>query len=80
MNRLRRALEDLDDLISGLEDRLYAQKTRAARAAAEMAEAQKKQNEQIKMARAREASAIAASQKVAKRLDDTIEHVSRILQ
>jgi hypothetical protein len=70
---LRRALEELDVMISELEDRL-GHKAVASR------ENQKKTVEQLKTARAREAGAMALNQKIAQRLDQTIDQVERILR
>lgn len=75
MQRLRAALESLDDIISTLEDRVLAQKEQIR--AAE--ETQHKYAEHAKQVRARESGLMAVSQKVAQRLDETIEHVERIL-
>ena len=72
MERLKQALEDLDEAIFALEDRLVLE-TSARRDAA------KKQADMVKQARAREAEVLAMSQKLAARLDHTIEHVERVL-
>jgi hypothetical protein len=73
MRRLRDALEQLDEMISDLEDKLGLQ-------AAVQRDALKKRDEQVKTSRAREANALAVSQKIATRLDRTIDHVERILR
>ncbi len=73
MQRLKTALEQLDEMISALEDRIGLD-------AAARQEAQKKQTEQLKLSRAREANVLAVAQKVATRLDQTIEHVERIIR
>lgn len=72
MKRLKIALERLDESISDLEDKIGID-------AASRAENQKKQAELIKMSKAREASALAIAQKVALRLDQTIERVEKVI-
>ena len=73
MDQLRNALEWLDEGISDLEDKvgLTTAKTKAA---------EKKQADLLKATRAREAGVLAVAQKVAARLDETIEHVEHILR
>ena len=73
MDRLRNALEALDEAISDLEDRIGGDLT-ARRAGA------RKANEVLKTSRAREANVMAVAQKVASRLDQAIEHVESILR
>ena len=73
MQRLKTALEQLDEMISALEDRIGLD-------AATRQDALKKQAEQLKVSRAREANVLAVAQKVATRLDQTIEHVERIIR
>ena len=73
MERLKQALEDLDEAIFSLEDRLSFD-------AANRRETIKRQTEIFKQSRAREAEILSVAQKVAARLDHSIEHVERILQ
>lgn len=73
MERLRQALEDLDEALFALEDKVGAD-------AARQREATKRQLDVLKQSRAREVEVLAVTQKVATRLDQTIEHVERILQ
>jgi len=73
MERLKQALEDLDEALFALEDKI-------AFDAANRRETLKKQNEIFKNSRQREVEILATTQKVAARLDHTIEHVERILQ
>jgi len=73
MERLKAALERLDETISDLEDKVGLD-------AGVRTQNQKKQAELIKQAHAREASLMAVTQKVALRLDQTIEHVETILK
>ncbi len=73
MKRLRSALEQLDETISALEDKVGLD-------AAARQDAQRKHAELLKMSRAREANAMAVAQKVAARLDQTIQHVEHILR
>ena len=72
MERLKQALEDLDEAIFALEDRIAADGVNRR-------EALKRQSEIFKQGRAREAEILSVTQKVAARLDHTIEHVERIL-
>jgi len=73
MERLKQALEDLDEAIFALEDKI-------ALDAANRRETVKRQADIFKQSRAREAEVLATTQKVAARLDHTIEHVERILR
>ncbi len=73
MKRLRNALEDLDEQISALEDRVGIDND-------DRQSLIKKQNELIRQTRTREASVLAVAQKVASRLDQTIHHVEQILR
>lgn len=73
MNRLKTALEKLDVTISDLEDKVGID-------AVTRAEAQRKHNEWMRQSRARETSVMAVAQKVALRLDQTIEHVEKVLK
>jgi len=72
MERLKQALEDLDEAIFALEDKVSLD-------AGNRRETIKRQNDIFKQGRAREAEILAVTQKVAARLDHTIEHVERIL-
>jgi hypothetical protein len=72
MERLKQALEDLDEAIFALEDRLSADSVNRR-------ETLKRQSEIFKQGRAREAEILSVTQKVAARLDHTIEHIERIL-
>ena len=72
MERLKQALEDLDEALFALEDRLSAD-------AANRRDTVKRQADITKQSRLREVEVIAITQKVAARLDGTIEHVERIL-
>ena len=73
MQRLKTALEELDDMITALEERIGLD-------ASSRRDSLKKQDEQIKQSRAREAQVVAIAQKVAARLDKTIEHVETVLR
>jgi hypothetical protein len=73
MKRLKTALERLDETISDLEDKVGMD-------ARLRAESQKKMADIMKQSRAREASVLAVAQKVALRLDQTIEHVEKTLK
>ena len=73
MERLKQALEELDEALFALEDRVTL-------VAADRSETLKKQNEIFKQGRQREVEILATTQKVAARLDHTIEHVERILR
>jgi hypothetical protein len=73
MQRLREVLELLDECISDLEDKVGLD-VEIRR------DAQRKQNELLKMSRTREANVLAVAQKVASRLDQTIQHVENIVR
>ncbi len=73
MKRLKAALEKLDETISDLEDKVGVDKDVRTKA-------QKKQADLIKQSRSRETGVLAVAQKVALRLDQTIEHVEKILK
>jgi hypothetical protein len=73
MQRLKIALEQLDEMISALEDRIGLDTSSRK-------ETQKKMDETLKASRAREAQALAVAQKVAARLDKTIGHVERVMR
>lgn len=73
MKRLKAALEKLDETISDLEDKVGVDVQIRAKA-------RKKQDDIIKQSRAREANVLAVAQKMALRLDQTIEHVEKILK
>jgi hypothetical protein len=73
MKRLKTALEQLDEMISSLEDRIGLD-TSSRR------EFQRKQEDQLKQSRAREAQVLAVAQKVAARLHKTIQHVETVLR
>ncbi|MDD4616553.1 MAG: hypothetical protein PHW76_05480 [Alphaproteobacteria bacterium] len=73
MERLKQALEDLDEAIFMLEDKV-------AFDVANRRDALRRQNEVFKQGRQREIEILATTQKVAARLDYTIEHVERILR
>ena len=73
MKRLKTALEDLDEEISVLQDKIGLDNgTRA--------DMTKKQSELIKQTRTREAAVLAVAQKVATRLEQTIQHVEQVLR
>lgn len=73
MKNLKAALEKLDETISDLEDRVGMDaETRTI--------AKKKQADLMKQSRSRESNVLAVAQKVALRLDQTIEHVEKILK
>lgn len=73
MERLKASLEQLDETISGLEEKVGIDATRRV-------ESQKKITEILKQGKAREAAIMGTAQKVALRLDQTIEHVEKILE
>jgi len=73
MQRLRQVLEQLDEDISDLEDKIGLDTTSRH-------ENHKKQSDLLKLSRTREANVLAIAQKVASRLDQTIEHVESILK
>jgi hypothetical protein len=73
MDRLKAALEALDERIYELEDKIGITNTGRREESKKIAEA-------IKHSRAREAAILATTQKVAGRLDQAIEHVESILR
>ncbi len=73
MEHLKAALEQLDETITNLEDKVGIK-------ANQHVESQKKINEILKQGKAREAAIMGTAQKVALRLDQTIEHVEKILK
>lgn len=73
MKKLKVALEKLDESISVLEDKIGLD-------IATRNESQKKLNEILKQGKAREANVMAVAQKIALRLDQTIDHVEKILK
>ena len=73
MERLKQALEALDEAIFALEDKI-------GHDGANRRETIKRQGDIFKQSRVREAEILATTQKVAARLDHTIEHVERILR
>ena len=73
MERLKDALEALDETIFDLEHKVGIEKNTTRETA-------KKQSELVKQIRAREAGLMAVSQKVAARLDQAIDHVEQILR
>ena len=72
MERLKQALEELDEALFALEDKFVLDTTNRR-------ETVKRQNDIFKQQRQREVEILATTQKVAARLDHTIEHVERIL-
>lgn len=73
MERLKQNLEALDEAIFALEDRVgLSHLTRQ--------EVVKKQADLLKESRTREAKVLATAQKVAARLDQTIEHLETALR
>lgn len=73
MDRLKSALEALDDVITDLEEQVRIDNL-ARR------DASKKQAELLKLSRSREAQVLATAQKVASRLDQAIGNVEGILR
>lgn len=73
MKRLKDMLEALDETISDLEDKVGIDNQRRF-------DLQKKQVELLKLSRTREANVLAVAQKVAARLDQTIQHVENIVR
>jgi len=73
MKRLKTALEDLDEEISVLQDKIGLDNGNRA-------ENSKKQAELMKQTRTREAGVLAVAQKVAARLEKTIQHVEQVLR
>jgi len=73
MQRLKQKLEELDEILFALEDKVGLDNVQRR-------EASKKYNEILKQLRNREAGVMAVAQKVASRLDQTIEHVENVLR
>ncbi len=73
MKRLMQAMEELDEAIFALEDKFNLD-------AANRREKTKRQADIAKQTRMREVEILGMTQKVAARLDHTIEHVERILR
>lgn len=73
MQRLKQKLEELDEAIFALEDKIGLD-------TASRRDAAKKQADTVRQSRAREADVLAIAQKVAARLDQTIDHVESILR
>jgi len=73
MKRLKDMLEALDETISDLEDKVGIENSMRR-------ELFKKQTELLKLSRSREAGVLAVAQKVASRLDQTIQHVENIVR
>jgi hypothetical protein len=73
MERLKSALEALDERIYDLEDKVVGDKNNRR-------EELKKVSDGAKHSRSREATMLATAQKVASRLDQAIEHVESILR
>ena len=73
MQRLKQKLEELDEAIFALEDKIGLENNTRR-------EASKKQTDSIKQIRSREATVLGVAQKVAARLDQTIEHVENVLR
>ncbi len=73
MERLKNAMEALDETIFDLEHKVGLQKSTYR-------DTFKKQSELFKEIRAREANMMAVTQKVASRLDQAISHVENILR
>lgn len=73
MQRLKTALEQLDDMISVLEDKIGLD-------VSSRRDLLKRQDDHLKQSRAREAQIVAVAQKVAARLDATIAHVENVLR
>lgn len=73
MQRLKTALENLDETITALEDRVLADNVQRI-------DHHRKQNEVLRISRTRETNVMAVAQKVAARLDQTIQHVEQVLR
>ncbi len=73
MQRLKQKLEELDEAIFALEDKIGLD-------ASARRDNLKKQAEIMKQARSREAGVMQAAQKVASRLDQVITHVESIVR
>jgi hypothetical protein len=72
MERLKQALEDLDEALFALEDKFALDTTNRRETARRQADASKQSH-------GREVEVLAMTQKVATRLDQAIEHVERII-
>jgi transcriptional regulator len=73
MEKLKNALEALDETIFDLEHKVGIEKNT-------FRETAKKQSDIVKQIRTREANVMAVTQKVAARLDQAINHVENILR
>lgn len=73
MERLKYSLEELDEAISDLEDKIGLDNGARQNSL-------KKHMELLKQSRAREANVLAVAQKVAARLDHAIHHVEQVLR
>jgi hypothetical protein len=73
MQRLKQKLEELDEAIFALEDKIGLESTSRRETA-------KKQSDILKQTKSREAGVLAVAQKVAARLDQTIQHVENVLR
>lgn len=73
MERLKIAMEDLDEAISVLEEKVGIDRVQRQ-------DTHRKAMEALKTSKAREAQILSISQKVAARLDSAIEHVEHILK
>jgi len=73
MERLKAALEELDETITYIEEKVGVD-------AEKRAQSQKKIADILKQGKAREAAIMGTAQKVALRLDQTIEQVEKILK
>ena len=73
MQRLKQKLEELDEALFALEDKVGTSKDNSR-------ENTRKYNELVKQLRARESNLMAIAQKTASRLDQAIEDVENILR
>lgn len=73
MQRLKSALEQLDEEISALEDKIGL-------TTHHQVEARRRYEDLLKQSRGREAAVLAVAQKVASRLDRTIAQVEQVLR
>ena len=73
MQRLKSALEQLDEEISVLEDRIGVSRDAQQ-------EARRRYEDMLKQSKGREAAVLAVAQKVASRLDRTIAQVEQVLR
>lgn len=73
MQRLKSALEQLDEEISILEDRIGVSRD-------VQQEARRRYEDMLKQSKGREAAVLAVAQKVASRLDRTIAQVEQVLR